>query len=34
MRLIGGVTMLPDIEPEQANRMLDIVIAGLKRPAD
>jgi hypothetical protein len=31
MRLIGGVTMLPDIEPDQANRMLDIVIAGLRK---
>ena len=31
LRLIGGFTMLPDIAPEQANRMLDIVIAGLRK---
>jgi AcrR family transcriptional regulator len=32
MRLVGGITMGRDIEPEQANRLLDIILAGL-RPA-
>jgi len=32
MRLVGGINMGRDIEPEQANRLLDIVLCGL-RPA-
>jgi len=32
MRLVGGITMGRDIEPEEANRLLDIVLCGL-RPA-
>jgi hypothetical protein len=30
MRLIGSISSLPGIEPEQAERMLDIVLAGIK----
>jgi len=30
MRLVGGITHGPDIDPVQANRMLDIVLAGLR----
>jgi hypothetical protein len=30
LRLVGGITMGRDIEPEQADRLLDIVLAGLK----
>jgi AcrR family transcriptional regulator len=30
MRLVGGITMVPDIEPEQAYRLLDIVLAGIR----
>ncbi|ADB29656.1 transcriptional regulator, TetR family [Kribbella flavida DSM 17836] len=33
MRLVGAISSLPDIEPEQADRLLDIVLAGL-RPQD
>ncbi len=32
MRLVGGINMGRDMEPEQANRLLDIVLCGL-RPA-
>ncbi|TCC19542.1 TetR/AcrR family transcriptional regulator [Kribbella speibonae] len=32
MRLVGGINMGRDIEPEQAHRLLDIVLCGL-RPA-
>ena len=32
MRLVGGITMGRDMEPEEANRLLDIVLCGL-RPA-
>jgi AcrR family transcriptional regulator len=32
MRLVGGITMARDMEPEEANRLLDIVLCGL-RPA-
>jgi AcrR family transcriptional regulator len=30
MRLVGGITHGPDVDPVQANRMLDIVLAGLR----
>lgn len=30
MRLVGGITMARDIEPEEANRLLDIVLCGLR----
>jgi AcrR family transcriptional regulator len=30
LRLVGGITMGRDIEPSQAERLLDIVLAGLK----
>ncbi|WP_406049040.1 TetR/AcrR family transcriptional regulator [Kribbella sp. NBC_00889] len=33
MRLVGGINMSRDMEPEQAQRLLDIVLCGL-RPAD
>lgn len=33
MRLIGSISSLPGIEPEQAERMLDIVLAGIKPQA-
>jgi AcrR family transcriptional regulator len=32
MRLVGGITHSPDLDPVQATRMLDIVLAGI-RPA-
>ncbi|TDD27253.1 TetR/AcrR family transcriptional regulator [Kribbella turkmenica] len=32
MRLVGGITMGRDMEPDEANRLLDIVLCGL-RPA-
>jgi AcrR family transcriptional regulator len=30
LRLVGGITMVGDTEPEQAERLLDIVLAGLR----
>ena len=30
MRLVGGINMGRDMEPEQANRLLDIVLCGLR----
>jgi AcrR family transcriptional regulator len=30
MRLIGGVTMHGDLEPEQAHRLIDIILAGIR----
>jgi hypothetical protein len=30
LRLVGGITMGHEIEPDQAHRLLDIVLAGLK----
>lgn len=30
LRLVGGITMGRDMDPDQANRLLDIVLAGLK----
>ncbi|WP_112241437.1 TetR/AcrR family transcriptional regulator [Kribbella monticola] len=30
LRLVGGITMGREMEPDQANRLLDIVLAGLK----
>jgi hypothetical protein len=30
LRLVGGITMGRDIEPTQAERLLDIVLAGLR----
>ncbi|MFG1627752.1 TetR/AcrR family transcriptional regulator [Kribbella sp. NPDC049227] len=33
MRLVGGINMSRDMEPEQAHRLLDIVLCGL-RPTD
>ncbi|TWD81092.1 TetR family transcriptional regulator [Kribbella amoyensis] len=30
LRLAGGITMLPDLDPDQAYRLLDIVLAGLR----
>ena len=32
MRLVGGINMGRDIEPEQAHRLLDIVLCGLRPP--
>jgi AcrR family transcriptional regulator len=33
LRLVGGITMRRDTEPEQAHRLLDIVLCGLRPPA-
>ena len=33
LRLVGGITMGRDMAPDQANRLLDIVLAGLKPSA-
>ncbi len=30
LRLVGGITMGRDMDPDQANRLLDIVLAGLR----
>jgi hypothetical protein len=30
LRLVGGITMGREMEPDQANRLLDIVLAGLR----
>jgi hypothetical protein len=30
LRLVGGITMGRDTDPDQAERLLDIVLAGLK----
>jgi AcrR family transcriptional regulator len=32
MRLVGGINMGRDMEPDQANRLLDIVLCGLRPP--
>ena len=34
LRLVGGITMNRDIDPAQAERLLDIVLAGLRPVQD
>ncbi len=33
LRLVGGITMGRDMAPDQANRLLDIVLVGLRPSA-